>query len=385
MSITTDVNTVSRYGEVKYTSTGLQYSGDGAHVALFVDETFFRAGVLENGTISVPWAFWTVPVVPAPALAGLANTAKLTIRYYGSEWDGTGSKAWSDPYDATSDVTHLAGAGSEWFSAQPPTGGPNTLISITSFWSEYSVLEGAGASSAIFRIPGQSDSTFPVENVTLGLSGTISVTSLPISGTYEVTIMSSGQDVGTFTFTYTKPASNSQAITPPNKFVTFKPNGGSGPDFTIGSNSATTLPLNKFKKVDYVFAGWNTNANGSGITLADGAVYSFDSNINLYAQWRLAPSTQQIKNFENTSTKLTALMKKTITSWIKKLPKNSEITCQATAPSPTPTSSQLKLAKKRAKNVCLYAAAGRPDLSTKINIKSTKNFKQSKVVYVSFK
>lgn len=383
VSITTDVNTVGRYGEVAYTSTGLQYSGDGAIVALFLDETFFQVGGLGNGTISVPWAFWTAPTVPAPALGGLPSNTKLTIRYYGSEWDGAETKAWSDPYDATSDVTHLAGAGSEWFNAQPSSGGPNMLISITSFWSEYAVLMGGGASSAVFRIAGQNDSTFAVENVISGVSGTISLTSLPISGTYEVTIISSGQNVGTFTFNYRKPGANRPAVTPPNKFVTFKPNGGSGLEFTIGSNSATTLPLNKFRKTNYVFTGWNTKANGSGINLANGALYPFDSNLDLYAQWRIATSTQQIKYFENTSLKLTALMKKTISSWTKKLPKYSQISCQATTAGPRPSSKEIKFATSRAKNVCLYAKVVRPDLNTKINIKNSNNIKLVNVVRVS--
>ena len=40
-----------------------------------------------------------------------------------------------------------------------------------------------------------------------------------------------------------------------------------------------------FAKSGYTFSGWNTNANGSGTSYADGASYLFASSLTLYAQW----------------------------------------------------------------------------------------------------
>jgi uncharacterized repeat protein (TIGR02543 family) len=53
-----------------------------------------------------------------------------------------------------------------------------------------------------------------------------------------------------------------------------------------------TLPSNAFKKTDYTFAGWNTKADGSGASYANGASVSNLSATNgatvtLYAQWKL--------------------------------------------------------------------------------------------------
>ena len=40
-----------------------------------------------------------------------------------------------------------------------------------------------------------------------------------------------------------------------------------------------------FTKPGYSFTGWNTLPNGSGVSYSDGAIYSFNSDLSLYAQW----------------------------------------------------------------------------------------------------
>ena len=46
-----------------------------------------------------------------------------------------------------------------------------------------------------------------------------------------------------------------------------------------------TSLIPKFVNTGYSFASWNTAADGSGITIADGASYNFSTDVSLYAQW----------------------------------------------------------------------------------------------------
>lgn len=69
------------------------------------------------------------------------------------------------------------------------------------------------------------------------------------------------------------------------KGVIFRSNGGSGTMQTETGTSTTNLTSNTFTKSGSSFSGWNTKADGSGISFANNAPYSFASNLVLYAQW----------------------------------------------------------------------------------------------------
>ncbi|HLP23575.1 MAG TPA: fibronectin type III domain-containing protein, partial [Microbacteriaceae bacterium] len=76
--------------------------------------------------------------------------------------------------------------------------------------------------------------------------------------------------------------------------VTFKSNYSGGPADTfqnVGYNVATALTGNTFTRTGYSFAGWATNANGTGTTYANGAniTTTSTSGVDLYAQWALNP------------------------------------------------------------------------------------------------
>ena len=63
----------------------------------------------------------------------------------------------------------------------------------------------------------------------------------------------------------------------------------------IAAGNTASLNANGFTRTGYVFTGWNTAADGSGTSYADGADYTVtpatgDATITLYAQW--APSMQ---------------------------------------------------------------------------------------------
>ena len=72
------------------------------------------------------------------------------------------------------------------------------------------------------------------------------------------------------------------------KTVSFNGNGSTGgqmAEMKVKKGEEVTLPANEFTRTDYVFAGWNTQADGSGTGYADKAKASFDDNTVLYAQW----------------------------------------------------------------------------------------------------
>lgn len=78
------------------------------------------------------------------------------------------------------------------------------------------------------------------------------------------------------------------ALTGPSHDVIFNANGGAGTmaNQTIAEGGSANLNSNTFTRSGYVFAGWNTNADGSGISYADGDNFNMGSaDVTLYAQW----------------------------------------------------------------------------------------------------
>lgn len=77
--------------------------------------------------------------------------------------------------------------------------------------------------------------------------------------------------------------------------VTFHSNYGTDTTTTqtdIEPNTDTTLTANSFTREGYNFAGWNTAANGSGTSYADGATVNLSANLDLYAQWVEKPAVE---------------------------------------------------------------------------------------------
>ena len=75
--------------------------------------------------------------------------------------------------------------------------------------------------------------------------------------------------------------------------------GGSTASQQIAAGNTASLSANGFTRTGYAFTGWNTAADGSGTSYADGADYTVtpatgDATITLYAQW--GPSIQDFTN-----------------------------------------------------------------------------------------
>ena len=73
--------------------------------------------------------------------------------------------------------------------------------------------------------------------------------------------------------------------------VTYDANGATSGDpptpetKTEGSELKLAANDNSLSRDGYTFAGWNTASDGSGTSYAEGATYSTDENLTLYAEW----------------------------------------------------------------------------------------------------
>ena len=80
--------------------------------------------------------------------------------------------------------------------------------------------------------------------------------------------------------------------------LSFSANGGTGEmeSITKEENEKINLPAVKFSRTGFEFLNWNTVADGSGTSYADGAEFTFNTDTMLHAQWKekkAAPSTPE--------------------------------------------------------------------------------------------
>ncbi len=88
--------------------------------------------------------------------------------------------------------------------------------------------------------------------------------------------------------------------------VTFDANGGTGAMDVLTADLGTTvtLPASTFTRDGYVFAGWNTAADGTGTAIVNGGQLTLGSDATLYAQWKTA-DTKFINGIQNNLTATT--------------------------------------------------------------------------------
>ena len=80
--------------------------------------------------------------------------------------------------------------------------------------------------------------------------------------------------------------------TPTSFNVTYYPNGGTGTSnsYPVAANTNHLVQDQGYTRASYTFAGWNTEANGTGTTYQNFEVVNVTRNISLYAQWRRGSS-----------------------------------------------------------------------------------------------
>ena len=88
--------------------------------------------------------------------------------------------------------------------------------------------------------------------------------------------------------------------------VTFDANGGNGAMDVLTADLGTTvtLPASTFTRDGYVFAGWNTAADGTGTAIVNGGQLTLGSDATLFAQWKTA-DTKFINGIQNNLTATT--------------------------------------------------------------------------------
>ncbi len=96
----------------------------------------------------------------------------------------------------------------------------------------------------------------------------------------------------------------------PTFTITFVSNGASTTLAPLQGlvGSAVTIPASAALSLSgYTFAGWNTSADGSGVTYAVGQSVAPASSLTLYAQWRAVPTVVITFNLNGASGSMTSL------------------------------------------------------------------------------
>ena len=116
-------------------------------------------------------------------------------------------------------------------------------------------------------------------------------------GTYTETATASAGD----TINYVNGVWGGEA--PVELTVTFEANGsaeypveGTMAPQTVNAKTDTALNANSFTREGYNFTGWNTAADGTGDSYADGATVNLTENTTLYAQWEDNHSLTKVIN-----------------------------------------------------------------------------------------
>ena len=157
--------------------------------------------------------------------------------------------------------------------AAPLSGTTTTAASNTTFSDQLAVTGASGALT--FTVTGGDKSQFHVTS-----SGLISVITRLKQGSYTVSGLDNDTGGDTGTWTYTLVVSGEPAHT-----VFFNGNGGTGTMNAETKRAPASLTPNSFTRTGYTFVKWNTAANGSGTSYANGATYRFASSTTLYARW----------------------------------------------------------------------------------------------------
>lgn len=82
-------------------------------------------------------------------------------------------------------------------------------------------------------------------------------------------------------------------VSPQVSTVFFHPNGGSGDMPAQTAHADSPLDANGFSRPGFVFAGWNTRADGSGHRFGNRAIFPFAADSFVYAQWRAQPQNDE--------------------------------------------------------------------------------------------
>ncbi len=124
---------------------------------------------------------------------------------------------------------------------------------------------------------GLTDHTFEGWNTSSDGNGTDYIEGATYSSDADITLYAKWAEVPTYTVTYNANGADSGTV-PSSQTKT------ESIDLTLASNTGN-LGL-----TDHNFEGWNTSSDGNGTDYAEGATYSTDADITLYAKWAEVPT-----------------------------------------------------------------------------------------------
>ncbi|HEY5303657.1 MAG TPA: InlB B-repeat-containing protein [Acidimicrobiales bacterium] len=235
--------------------------------------TTVASGSFKPGPLTVSNGVGAVTFVATSTSAGLSIagnqisiTGSLKIGRYtisGSDHDTSGNTGtWTYTLTVTNDIAQTS----------PTTGTTTTRASATFVPGTIIVTNNAGQVTFV--------TTVSSTGLHVTGSGVVTTTRRLVAGSYKVAGTDSDTSGNTGTWAYTLVVNN------PATTVTFYANSGKGTMKPERQNAASPLSVNRFTRTGYTFTTWNTAANGSGVSYANGASYSFTKSTTLYAQWK---------------------------------------------------------------------------------------------------
>ena len=235
-----------------------------------------------------------------PTLTIALESGSLAIHHVtpGSDCSGNDQRGvpWSTPCNigaigtplpSTTTTTSLSGGGQSGSSISVPAGTAvtdtaaltGTNASTATGMVTYSVYSDSGCTTAVSTGTAETIST----PGTLPASGPVT---LSTPGTYYWQATYSGDSANDSSASTCGATGEVETVTPAQSYtVTFDPNGGSGTMAPETESAPTALTANAFTRAGYTFTSWNTAADGSGTSYADGATYAFTASTTLYAHW----------------------------------------------------------------------------------------------------
>lgn len=213
----------------------------------------------------------------------VAGTSASTVSA-SPQTHGSITITWATPPNAPTAVTAVPGntsASVSWTSGGTPTGG----AAITGF----RVSASPGTATCVVTNPATTRCTFASGSLTNGVSYTFIVVATSSIGNSPNSVASSAVVPSTYTVTYNG-NSNTGGSVPTDSLSPYV----TGSTVTVKANTGNLV------RSEYIFAGWNTQADGLGTNRAANSTFAIGANTILYAKWN--PVTYTVTYNANSGT-----------------------------------------------------------------------------------
>ncbi len=226
--------------------------------------TYTYQCIVSNSCGTVTTSIVTVTITATPANDLCSSATPIVI----DASPVIGSLTCASP---SSGLTYAATKNDVWYAFTPTCTASHTVtMNFTTSGADYDLdVFTTGACPASGTATYTSHGTTTVETISQTFTSGV---------TYYIRVIDYNTSGGTFSISVVSNCGSPHV-------VTFDSNGGSGTMSNQTSSSATSLTSNAFTNSGCTFVAWNDSANANGTSYANTAVYSFTSNVTLYAQW----------------------------------------------------------------------------------------------------